>query len=154
VSGSGAKSEGEAGAPTTAAGGEAIAQREPPQLLGRVAQRLRELERAANGAVAELRREALVAATPPTATPGPGREGGAVLYELITGQVPILVKGLSLKEAMSAIRKVQPLAPSTQNPEITPALDAIVLAALSKNPDGRFVSAGALADELRNWLSA
>ena len=79
---------------------------------------------------------------------------GAVLYELITGQVPIVVKGLSLKDAMSAIRKVQPLAPSTQNPEITPALDAIVLAALCKNPDGRFVSAGALADELRNWLSA
>ncbi|MDZ4805889.1 MAG: serine/threonine-protein kinase [Candidatus Eisenbacteria bacterium] len=79
---------------------------------------------------------------------------GAVLYELITGQMPVEVKGLPLKEAIAAILKVQPLAPSTRNPEITPALDAIVLAALNKNPDGRFASASALADELRNWLSA
>ncbi|TPW12123.1 MAG: serine/threonine protein kinase, partial [bacterium] len=41
---------------------------------------------------------------------------GAVLYELIAGQVPVDVKGLTLKEAMSAIRKVQPLAPSARNP--------------------------------------
>lgn len=79
---------------------------------------------------------------------------GAVLYELITGQLPIVVKGLSLKDAMSAIRKVQPVAPSTQNSQVTPALDAIILAALNKQPAGRYHSAAALAEELKNWLSA
>jgi hypothetical protein len=74
--------DGEAGEQDTPTGSEVETQRESPELLGRVAERLRELERAANGAVAELRREALEA-TEPAVTRGAGREGAAVLYELI-----------------------------------------------------------------------
>jgi eukaryotic-like serine/threonine-protein kinase len=63
---------------------------------------------------------------------------GAVLYELLTMRRPS-PRGAS--------------APSASNPRVTPELDAIVLKAISPNPDHRYPSAAAFAGSLRAILA-
>ncbi|MFO0727156.1 MAG: protein kinase [Myxococcota bacterium] len=75
---------------------------------------------------------------------------GAVLFELLTG------KKLFLKETMvgtlNAIADCKVPAPSRINREVSPAIDAVVLRALKKDPAGRFESAAAMEDEIRALL--
>ena len=54
-----------------------------PELLGRVAARLRNLEGAAEEAVTELRKEAIAAAAPSAPKAGSNRVGRAILHELV-----------------------------------------------------------------------
>src|SRR5690606_32740489 len=58
---------------------------------------------------------------------------GVVLWEVLTGRA--LFEGQELK---AQITDEEPVAPSTYNPKVTPALDAVVLRALQKNPAERF----------------
>lgn len=48
----------------------------------------------------------------------------------------------------------EPVAPSTVNRSLTPAMDALVARALKKNPNERFPSAAAMQDEIARVLSA
>lgn len=77
---------------------------------------------------------------------------GAVLYEMATGQRPFPVaSGLKLIEA---IQHLDPPAPSTLNRQITPALDAVILKALDKDPNRRYQSARELAVDLSRLFPA
>jgi eukaryotic-like serine/threonine-protein kinase len=66
---------------------------------------------------------------------------GVILYELLTGRVPF-----DAPTAMAVLFKhvdERPTPPSTLNPTLTPALDAIVLRALGKHRTARFPDADA-----------
>jgi serine/threonine-protein kinase len=64
---------------------------------------------------------------------------GVVLYELLTGSVPF--EGDSAVTIALKQVSAEPLAPSTRNPEVGPALDAVVMRSLAKDPLARFASA-------------
>jgi serine/threonine-protein kinase len=73
---------------------------------------------------------------------------GAMLYEALTGQVPFDADSpvaVALKQVSEA-----PRPPSELNPQVTPALDAVVLKALAKDPANRYQS----ADEFLAALTA
>lgn len=73
---------------------------------------------------------------------------GVVLYELLTGRGPFDdVSGLEALRFAHCHRR--PVAPSRIAPQhIPPEIDALVLRALAKSPDDRFVSADAMAAEI------
>ncbi|MGW1056423.1 Stk1 family PASTA domain-containing Ser/Thr kinase [Micromonospora rubida] len=74
--------------------------------------------------------------------------GGCVLFELVCGHPPF-VGDSPVSVAYQHVREAPPT-PSDINPDVTPAIDAIVLKALSKNPLNRYQSAGEMrADLLR-----
>jgi eukaryotic-like serine/threonine-protein kinase len=73
---------------------------------------------------------------------------GCVLFELLTGQPPF-VGDNPVSVAYQHVRE-DPRPPSDLNPDVPPAVDAIVLKALAKNPANRYQSAGEMrADVLR-----
>ena len=73
---------------------------------------------------------------------------GVVLYELLTGRGPFDdVSGVAALRFAHCHRR--PVAPSRVAPQyIPPEIDALVLRALAKSPDDRFVSAAAMAAEI------
>ncbi|MGY3515451.1 Stk1 family PASTA domain-containing Ser/Thr kinase [Micromonospora sp. PTRAS2] len=74
--------------------------------------------------------------------------GGCVLFELLCGHPPF-VGDSPVSVAYQHVREAPPT-PSDINPDVNPAVDAIVLKALSKNPLNRYQSAGEMrADLLR-----
>lgn len=77
---------------------------------------------------------------------------GVVLYELICGKRPIGENATSVTQALSSLSSEAPVAPSASVPECRGDIDVIVLRALDKNPDRRYPSPGALADDLRRHL--
>lgn len=76
---------------------------------------------------------------------------GVVLYELLCGERPFT--GSTLAEIRSAVRSTQPLSPRERRASVPAALADMALRALSRDPDLRPRSAGALARELRAWLA-
>ena len=73
---------------------------------------------------------------------------GVMLYELLTGAVPF--EGDSVVAIALRHLSEPPRPPSSLVPSITPALDAIVLRALAKNPDERFADADEFLAALGN----
>ncbi|MBC3194455.1 Stk1 family PASTA domain-containing Ser/Thr kinase [Pseudonocardia sp. C8] len=71
---------------------------------------------------------------------------GCVLFELLTGEPPF-TGDTPVAVAYQHVRE-DPRAPSELNPSVPPALDAIVLKALSKNPANRYQSAGEMRADL------
>jgi len=75
---------------------------------------------------------------------------GVMLYEMLTGQLPFKTRdGGHWSLAMMHVQR-NPDAPSTVEPTVTPALDALVLNAMVKEPGGRPAAAD-LAATLRDW---
>lgn len=70
---------------------------------------------------------------------------GIVLYEMATGRHPFLEEALGWGDAVHAIRSQAALAPSRLNPEISSALEALILQMLEKEPGLRPTAAGACA---------
>jgi eukaryotic-like serine/threonine-protein kinase len=64
---------------------------------------------------------------------------GVVLYELLTGSVPF--EGESAVTIALKQVSAEPTPPSQRNPEVPPALDAVVMRSLAKDPLARFASA-------------
>src|SRR5215210_4905372 len=71
---------------------------------------------------------------------------GCVLFELLTGEPPFTGDS-PVAVAYQHVRE-DPKSPSQLNPQVTPALDAIVLKALSKNPINRYQSAAEMRADL------
>ncbi|MDP9295115.1 MAG: Stk1 family PASTA domain-containing Ser/Thr kinase [Actinomycetota bacterium] len=71
---------------------------------------------------------------------------GVVLYEMLTGRVPFT--GDSAVAVAYKHVQEQPVPPSQLNPDVSPALESVVMRALAKNPDNRYQS----ADEFRQDL--
>ncbi len=76
---------------------------------------------------------------------------GAVLYEMATGTRPHLQT--SGPQLISAILERPLTAPSLHNPQITPALDSIIVKALDKDPNRRYQSARELHIDLERLSS-
>lgn len=72
---------------------------------------------------------------------------GAVLHELLTGQR--LFHGPSDLAVLERVRRAEVRPPSERNPAVPPALDEVVLRALSRQPEGRQPWASDLAAELQ-----
>jgi len=64
---------------------------------------------------------------------------GVVLYELLTGRVPF--EGESPVTVALKQVSVEPTPPSALNPAVTPALEAVVMRSLAKEPAARFANA-------------
>lgn len=95
---------------------------------------------------------------------------GVVLYELLTDELPHARAGLSLEALVDRVRHETTERPSarlrasgrlsadtapTQRPRrsVSGELDAIVLTALRREPERRYASAAAMAEDLRRWLN-
>lgn len=71
---------------------------------------------------------------------------GIVLYEMATGKVPFDAEnsvGIALKHIQDAV-----IPPMVENPELTQALNDIIMKCLEKEPEDRYKSAGRLARAL------
>jgi serine/threonine-protein kinase len=71
---------------------------------------------------------------------------GAVAYFLLTGKTPFT--GSTIVEVCAAHLHTPPRPPSEQRPAVSPALDAVVLRCLAKDPATRFESALSLREAL------
>ncbi len=76
---------------------------------------------------------------------------GTVLYELITGEPPFTGDS-PVAVAYQHVRE-DPAPPSRHDPGLSPALDAVVLKSMSKNPANRYQSAAEMRSELVRVLS-
>ena len=85
---------------------------------------------------------------------------GVILYELVTERLPYEVFWRKLPEAIRAIADEPPLPPATawrarhgRSSRLDPDLETIILKALEKDPDRRYASAMALADDVERFLA-
>ena len=75
---------------------------------------------------------------------------GAVLYQLMTGHPPFA--GGTSYETIKLLLETEPRAPRVLNPKIDRDLSTICLKCLEKDPQRRYSSALALAEDLERWL--
>ena len=72
---------------------------------------------------------------------------GVVLYEMLTGRVPYGAES-PIATAMKHLNEPPPH-PSKMNSAVPEGMDALVVKLLAKNPEDRYASAAALAEDLR-----
>jgi serine/threonine protein kinase/tetratricopeptide (TPR) repeat protein len=88
---------------------------------------------------------------------------GVVTYEIVTGKKPYDTAGKTMDQVLSLVLDTEPTRPSaiasTTDPylprreKLKGDLDAIVLKAMSKEPERRYGSAGELGDDIDRFLS-
>ncbi|MGI5444360.1 protein kinase domain-containing protein [Streptomyces sp. CA-243310] len=77
---------------------------------------------------------------------------GIMLFQLLTGRIPFDADS-PLAIAYAHVQE-EPVAPSSINRSVTPAMDALVARALKKNPNERFPTAAAMRDEIDRVMAA
>ncbi len=81
---------------------------------------------------------------------------GVLLYELLSGTRPYRFAGRSINEIEKLISETTPVPPSVQRPELardlSGDLDNIVMKAMHRDPERRYSSAAALAQDIQNYL--
>jgi serine/threonine-protein kinase len=75
---------------------------------------------------------------------------GAVLFALLTGQPPF--RGETVLESLERVRSREPEPPSGSNSRVSRDLETVCLKCLEKDPQRRYPSAEALAEDLERWM--
>ncbi|MFI5616100.1 protein kinase [Streptomyces sp. NPDC051567] len=120
------------------------------------------IARAMQSGVASMTQTGMVVGTPQYLSPEQalGRpvdarsdlySAGIMLFQLLTGRIPFDADA-PLAIVYAHVQE-EPVAPSSLNRSVTPAMDALVARALKKNPDERFATAEAMRDEVVRVLS-
>jgi eukaryotic-like serine/threonine-protein kinase len=76
---------------------------------------------------------------------------GAILFRILTGQRPH--RGRKTKEILAKITEGPTPEARLADPSVPPALNAICLTAMDKQPSGRYQSAAELAEDVQRWLA-
>ncbi|HQZ17073.1 MAG TPA: protein kinase [Vicinamibacteria bacterium] len=77
---------------------------------------------------------------------------GVILFELVCGARPYELPTASPLEIQKALLETRPLPPSRVKPGLSRDIDSIVAMAMKKEPERRYVSAAALAEDIRRHL--
>jgi serine/threonine-protein kinase len=77
---------------------------------------------------------------------------GVILYRALTGRFPH--PGTGVAEIVTAIVTTEPVAPRLVRPDLDPAIEALVLRALARNPAARFPTAAAFREALSPWRTS
>jgi serine/threonine-protein kinase len=75
---------------------------------------------------------------------------GAILYHMLTGRPPF--QAATPVETMMLVLEEDPIPPRVLNPRVSPDLEMIALRCLQKQPELRYPSAAAVADDLEAFL--
>lgn len=78
---------------------------------------------------------------------------GVILYELLSGRLPIEVRGASITEAARRVRDDSPPVLGKLRPELRGDLQLISATALAKDRERRYSSAAEMAADLRRYLN-
>lgn len=77
---------------------------------------------------------------------------GVMLYRILTGRLPREVSKLTFREYRDHYRDFPLIPPRQRDSSVPPELEAIVLKAMSENPEGRYASAKEMAKDIERFL--
>ena len=78
---------------------------------------------------------------------------GAILYELLTDELPFDIRGRLPHQALRIVADGECRAPSQHDPSLVGDLESILLTALAPEPARRYPSVSALAEDLARWAA-
>ena len=78
---------------------------------------------------------------------------GVLMYQLMTGELPYVLKGIPLYRAPLVIRETKPTPPQSIDSSIPVEIDQILMKALAKERESRYESVAELAMDIRRYLN-